>query len=309
MIFNCWKEMRWMNKIFKRSLASKRATYGILFSSPFIIGFLLFYLTPLIRSVYFSLCNITASTDGIAVKFIGLANYHKAIFVLPDFTITTLLSFQNLAVSVPAIIVYSFFLSIVLNQQFRGRMISRVLFFLPVILYSGILATISLDIFTSMANNSVSGNTETEIITANLTTMLLDNLPLPETFYEFLSSAVSQIYTIVTSSGVQILIFLAGLQTISPSLYEASSMEGATSWENFWKITFPMLSPLILVNLLYTIIDTFGGLSNTVMQMIFNTKSDLGLSSAMSWIYTLFILIIISVIYMGGNRYVYYENN
>ena len=126
---------------------------------------------------------------------------------------------------------------------------------------------------------------------------------------EFLSNAINGIYDIVVASGVQILIFLAGLQSISPSRYEASSMEGATAWENFWKITFPMISPIILVNSVYTIIDLFTNETNEMMKNIKSTIfNDIkyGYGSAMAWIY--FVCIAVILLIVGGliSRKVFY---
>ena len=135
----------------------------------------------------------------------------------------------------------------------------------------------------------------------NVANFLLEYTNLPLTIVSYLSEAVLGIYDIVIASGVQILIFLAGLQGISPSLYEASNMEGATGWENFWKITFPMISPLILVNAIYTIIDSFTSANNELMTEIKTTifsQLKYGYGSAMAWIYFLLIAVIILVV--GG---------
>lgn len=129
-----------------------------------------------------------------------------------------------------------------------------------------------------------------------------------ETIVNYLTGAVDRIYEIVSQSGVQILIFLAGIQTISPQLYEASKMEGATGYEAFWKITFPMVSPLILVNMIYTIIDSFS--RNELTDLIKTTgfvQFDFGLSSAMAWIYFLAISIILLISTYFVSRKVFYH--
>jgi ABC-type sugar transport system permease subunit len=145
----------------------------------------------------------------------------------------------------------------------------------------------------------------------NVSTFLMEYTSLPNSVISVLSSAVNGLYDIIIVSGVQILIFLAGLQSISPSLYEASSMEGATQWENFWKITFPMISPLILVNSIYTVIDLFTNETNEMMTEIKNTifkEIDYGYGSAMAWIYFVCIVVILALV--GGiisRRVFYYD--
>ena len=133
---------------------------------------------------------------------------------------------------------------------------------------------------------------------------------LPPQLVLYVIAAIDQIYDIIISSGVQILIFLAGLQTISPSLYEASNIEGATGWENFWKITFPMVSPLILVNILYSVIDNFTHPANQVMQMIRDIaffRNEYGLSATLAWIYFLVIFVILTIVMWVISRNVFYQ--
>ena len=126
---------------------------------------------------------------------------------------------------------------------------------------------------------------------------------------EYVTSAINNIYSIVNRSGVQMLIFLAALQSISPAIYESCKIDGATAWETFWKITFPMISPMILVNAVYTIIDSFTTDSNQVMTYISGVYSRTGgmvLSSAMSWIYFLIVILIVAVIAGIFSAFVFY---
>jgi len=129
-----------------------------------------------------------------------------------------------------------------------------------------------------------------------------------ETIVLYLTGAVDRIYQIISESGVQILIFLAGIQTISPQLYEASKIEGATGYEAFWKITFPMVSPLILVNVVYTIIDSFS--RNAMTDLIISTgfdNFDFGLSSAMAWIYFAVVMLILLITTYFVSKRVFYQ--
>lgn len=115
-----------------------------------------------------------------------------------------------------------------------------------------------------------------------------------------------QLLLVMWDSGVQILIFLAGLQTISPSLYEAAKCDGATKWESFWKITFPMLMPMIFVNTLYSIVNSFTNPNNFMMNHIisnvFGANGDYAYGSAMGWIYFVLIFIIIGFTFLLFRR-------
>lgn len=254
------------------------------------LGFVFFFLVPLLNSLKFSFSTIKASADGITLKFIGLNNYVEALTVNASFNRTLIESVTNMLVNVPLIVIFSLFLSVLLNQKFIGRSVARSIFFLPVILASGVIMTLE---STSLIEALNADNSGLKAINAlgsfELERMMLD-AGVNETIVSYLTNAVNRIYQIVSQSGVQILIFLAGLQTISPQLYEASRIEGATGYEAFWKITFPMIGPLILTNVVYSIIDSFS--NNSMTQLIRETgfaKFDFGLSSAMAWIYFVII--------------------
>ena len=127
---------------------------------------------------------------------------------------------------------------------------------------------------------------------------------------DYVVTAINNIYDIVNRSGVQMLIFLAGLQSISPAIYESCQIDGASSWETFWKITFPMISPMILVNGVYTIIDSFTTDSNSVMKFIANKYTQTNgnvISSAMSWVYFLIVMLIVGIVAAIFSSVVFYQ--
>ncbi len=294
------------------SLAKHRARAGVLFALPFIVGFLLFYLMPLIRSLAYSFSRISISDTGMKLSRIGWQNYKDALFVNTDFRDSLIHGFSSLLSSTLPIILYSFFMANMLNRKFPGRTLARVIFFLPMVLNSGVMYSNMNDVFSNAVGSAVStGAMSGTGATYDLTKEIMKLLPSSADFIvDTVSYIVSSIYTIVTSSGIQILVYLAALQSISPSLYEASSIEGATAWENFWKITLPMISPYILVNAVYTIIDSVTGLQNPIISLISNSRAvGYGLASAMSWIYLLASAAMLAVVYLVLNRFVYYENN
>lgn len=289
----------------KLTLRGKEAVAGYVFAIPFLVGFFGLFLPMLIKSIQFSFSNMTVEQGGYVLTKAannGLEHYSRALSIDPDFNLSLLGAVKDMAVNVPLIIIFSFFAANLLNMKFRGRGVARSIFFLPVILTSGIVLGIeSSDLLQATLGPEGMLSADDASTVFNVAGFLLNYTNLPSGIVMYLSQAVLGIYDIVISSGVQILIFLAGLQGISPSLYEASNMEGATAWENFWKITFPMISPLILVNAIYTIIDSFTSANNELMQDIKNTIfSDVkyGYGSAMAWIYFLVITVIICIV--GG---------
>lgn len=297
------------NKI-KLTLRGKEALAGYLFIIPALVGIFVVFLPMIVESISFSFHNMVVGDNGYelmpAAKN-GFEHYVHAFAIDPDFNASLLEAVKEMALHVPLVIIFSFFAANLLNQKFHGRAIARSIFFLPVILTSGVII--------GMESSDILINQETDEYMAsvmsflNMAKFLSEYTNLPHSVIAYLSSAVNGIYDIVIASGVQILIFLAGLQSISPSLYEASNMEGATAWENFWKITFPMISPLILVNSIYTIIDSFTNSDNEMMNKIRTTIFNdvkYGYGSAMAWIYFLAIAIIVLVVGALISRRVFY---
>jgi ABC-type sugar transport system permease subunit len=195
----------------------------------------------------------------------------------------------------------------------------RAIFFIPVILTTGLIDQIdqSNAVMNYMnaggidtGSSDVMGGGGTEIVSALDVTALLGNMAVGTELVEYVVNIVNNIFNIVNRSGVQMLIFLAGLQSISPAIYESCTMDGATGWETFWKITFPMISPMILVNTIYTVIDSFTRSSNSVMKYIDTIYQKVGgqvLSSAMSWIYFLIVLVLIGLVAALISGYVFYQ--
>ncbi|MGO4109779.1 carbohydrate ABC transporter permease [Paenibacillus sp. YAF4_2] len=292
-----------------RTYAEQKALLGFLFVLPWLLGFIFFFIIPLVNSFRYSLSKIEANSSGLKISFIGFENYINALTVNTSFNRTLTESIINMVVNVPLIVIFSLFLAVLLNQKFIGRSIARSIFFLPVILASGVIMTLETSSLVQAVNdqNQGSGGAIHALGAYELAGLMLD-AGVSESIVNYLTSAVERIYQIVSQSGVQILIFLAGIQTISPQLYEASKMEGATGYEAFWKITFPMVSPLILVNMIYTIIDSFS--RNEMTDLIKETgftNFDFGLSSAMAWLYFVSIMLILLISSYIVSRKVFYQ--
>ena len=211
------------------------------------------------------------------------------------------------------VLIFAFFIATVLNQNFKGRTPARVIFFIPVIMSSGVIAYFDnrqsmVDTYTSQGKLDVSASSNFDYSTLrSVVSGALNN----ETLSNIVLNAVDGIYSVITSSGVQFLVFLSGLQSISVNMYEAAKVEGATGWETFWKISFPMISPLILVNLLYTVIDLFLKKDNEAITLIdtaLQTASQYAQASAMSWIYTLIILAFVGLSFLIVQKFIVYQD-
>lgn len=291
------------------SLHERRALWGWVFIAPWIIGFAFFFMFPLIQSLIYSFSELTLTTTGMTLEFNGLANYIEALTVNVDFNRTLIEVVVNMLVNVPLIVIFSLFVAVLLNQQFKGRMLARAVFFLPVILASGAIYSIESGDFLQNLIAGAGGEdaAQTGFRSFQLELLLLD-AGINEYIVEYLTGAVDRIYEIVSASGVQILIFLAGLQSISPQLYEVAKIEGATGYEAFWKITFPLISPLILTNIIYSIIDSFTDNDmTTLLQETAFDQFNFGLSGAMGWMYFLVITIILLISTYFVSRKVFYQ--
>ncbi len=292
----------------RKDLARGNAIAGYLFISPFIIGFLVFLVYPLAQSLYMSFCQ-TDLGDGITYTWKGLEHYRYLFLSDPDYTKLLLQELQKMAIYVPSILVFSFFMAILLNQEFKGRTFVRAVYFLPVILASGVMIGLETNnsLLAGMQDVIAKDNTATSI-TQTLKDILLTG-ENGNKFFETIIDIVDQVYDIAIASGIQIIIFLSGLQTISPSMYEAATIEGCTAWESFWKITFPMISSLILVNVVYSVVDFFTRSDSALMEKVSDTMMvdfNFGRTAAMSWIYFVIIIAILGIVSLVISKRVYY---
>ncbi len=294
------------------SLDKRKARAGWIFVLPFVLGFVLVYLPIIVNSIRYSFSERAVVDKQVVYQFVGWANYKEALFDDPDFVKTLLEGLQTMALEIPMILIFALFMAVLLNQKMVGRAAFRAIFFIPVILSTGLMETIEAQnsLGEAMEGSGIddgSGtSTSTEIVSAMDLQQLFSGMAIGTELVEIVADAINNIYDIVNRSGVQMLIFLAGLQSISPAIYESVQIDGATAWETFWKITFPMISPMILVNAVYTIIDSFTTNSNTVMTFISSYQSDV-VASAMAWVYFLLVLVIIAAIAGLMSTFVFYQ--
>ena len=307
------------SKTKKRKIASldkKKARAGWVFVLPFIIGFLLVYLPIICKSIYWTFCTfelVSAGAGTVAVP-VGLKNYSDALLEDPNFVQTLLTGMKELLFDVPAILIFSLFMAVLLNQKMVGRGVFRAIFFIPVILSTGIMESISgANMLGAMmeGSGSIDGSQQSaasEIVSVMDIERLFSSMKIGQGLVEYVAKMINEIYDIVNRSGVQMLIFLAGLQSISPAIYEACRIDGCSAWETFWKITFPMISPMILVNGVYTIIDSFTTDSNSVMLYIKQVQQESEvLSSAMAWMYFLIVILVLAAAAGLFSAFVFYQ--
>ena len=285
------------NSVYK-TMRARNARHGVMFILPLIVGFLAFMLRPLIQSLIMSMSAVNISQA--EWPLVGIENYKYALTVDPYFNQYLVEEIPRMAINAVATLVLSFVIAVILNQDFKGRTLARAIFFLPVILSSGVLPGIeSQNEFYNMMQgiSDEIANQSGVNISASLQDLLMVS-GMGGGLFDVLFTMIDAIYDIVMASGIQIIVFLSGLQSISHSLYEAAQIEGCTAWESFWKITFPIVSPLLLVNSIYTIIDFFMKNDNKVMERInevMYSQFRFGESAAMSWLYFGVALLFIGV--------------
>lgn len=298
------------------TLSRKKARYGWLFVLPLCFGLIFQFGIPVLRSIQFAFSSVQVTENGMIPTFSGLSNFYIALMVNTTFREKAVQSLLNMLLNLPLITVFSFFAASLLNQKFKGRFLVRTLFFLPLVLAAPALMNFDAgDALQSMmgaSGNFKSSQSLTGIESVNLAQWLISSGVMPQTIAEYLASAADRIYDIIILSGVQILIFLAALQSIPPAMYEVAAIEGASAWESYWRITFPMTCPMILTCMIFTIIDSFTGANNTTLDMIEDTafnNFNFGLSAAMSWIYTVLILLLLGLVVLMMRKVVKkYEN-
>jgi ABC-type sugar transport system permease subunit len=265
------------------------------------------------------------ATGKMVETFVGWTSYSQALTASSsggDFLEILISGVADMILDIPMILLFSLFMAVLLNQKMAGRAAFRAIFFVPVILSTGIMNSLgntALDNYmesSSSINTGEEGNAAEEIVSSLDVQKLFADMAIGNGMLEYVTDIINRIYDIVNRSGVQMLIFLAGLQSISPAIYESVQIDGATSWETFWKITFPMISPMILVNAVYTVIDAFT-VESSVMRYISAAKTGgltgiakshpIPVATAMSWIYFLVVILVLGLVAAIFSSYVFYQ--
>lgn len=271
---------------------------GVLFVLPFLIGFIFLFFKPMLASIIYSFNVVGFDEQGMTLKFVGLDNYRYALFSDAEFLKELLAVAGSALAKVVVIMFMSMFVAMLLNQKFYGRLFFRTVLFLPVIFGADVILAIFAE---SDAYTMLSGTSNSLVSVGKETNVFLEELMRSFGFssgmMNALSSNIRGIFDLTWEMGIQTVLFIVGFQAIPPHLYEVCEMEGATKWETFWKVTFPLLSPTILLCLIYTVIDTFNSDNNVVRIISENMAHLLHYACAQTWLYTLIVFAFVMTIY------------
>ncbi len=295
-----------MNSKLKRArgIEELKSRYGLMFILPWIIGLIVFFLIPIFQSIFYSFCKVVVTSDGVQTTWIGLENYNDILNKDPNYEKLLKESILSFAYSLPIILVLSLILAMMLNQKFRGRVFFRALYFLPVIIATGkVMSYIFITTDEDLASMGVSGGMASGMISVEDLTGALN---MGTEVAEFISQAINNIFNLIWSCGIQIVLFLAGLQSIPASLYEASKVEGATKWEEFWFITFPMLSRITLLVGIFTMVELFVNERAPLVEQVYGKirGGQYDISSAMIWFYFLIACVIMGIVIFFFTKFV-----
>lgn len=274
----------------KLKIESKQKIIGFAFVAPWLIGFAVFSAYPLFYSLYMSFNKVKVSGSALKMEWMGWENYRKALFQDAEVMNNLIKVLQNTVIIIPIIVVFAIIMALLLNEEFKGRSLVRAIFFLPVLLTSGNL----IESLTAQGQGTVS------FLKSDTINSLLSNIG--GSLGETLTMVIDSFLIILWYSGVQMLILIAGMQSVNPSVYEAATIDGAGKWESLWLITLPNLVPFILLATIYTVVDQFTAPFNKIMDLIMshmnNVKTGYGYASAISFLYFLLILAIIGIVFL-----------
>lgn len=272
----------------KLKIETKQKLIGLAFVSPWLMGFAIFSAYPLLYSLYMSFNNVKVSGSALKMEWAGWANYDKALLRDAEVMNNLIKVLQNTAIIIPIIVVFAVIMALLLNEEFKGKSLVRAVFFLPVLLTSGNL----IESLTAQGQGTVS------FLKSDTINNLLANIG--GSLGETLTMVIDSFLIILWYSGVQMLILIAGMQSVNPSVYEAATIDGAGKWESLWLITLPNLMPFILLATVYTVVDQFTAPFNKIMDFIMehmnNVKTGYGYAGAISFLYFALILTVIGIV-------------
>lgn len=278
-----------------------KARYGYIFIAPWAIGMAIFFIIPIVQSMIYSFSDIDFET--FSSKFIGVENFDYVLNKDPYYIDNFLTAIKDMLISVPFILIVSLILAVILDNKFRGRLFFRSLFFLPVIITSGVV----LELYLKAASTNATEVAVSEAASFGMIDFseLLSGLNLPDAIEKYLSVALDNLFMLVWQSGIQIVLFIAGLQSIPDLLYEVSKVEGASKWEEFWFITLPMLGRTMFLVIVFTIVENITSSTNPIISQSYNFFNNLfyGRGSAGLWFYFIVVGIIMGIILAVYNKF------
>lgn len=281
----------------KKSLTveKRRSLCGYVFVLPWVLGFALFMLYPLIQSFLLSISRIT-DLKGLQLKVVGLENYEHLFTENIEFVPAFISTLKTSILWTPFILVFALIIALLLNQEIKLRGLFRIIYFLPVLLGNGYIF------------EELGGATNILEFPESIETAIA--FYFSPRLAEFIQQLIMQIISVSWKTGVPIIIFLAGLQSIPESYYEAAKMDNASGWYSFWKITLPLLSPIILLNAVYTLIDSFRSTDNEIAALIVNVvfkNAEYEYGSAMGWSYFIAVFAAVGLVLLIFRKAVIYD--
>mgnify|MGYP004648977533 FL=1 len=286
-----------------RGIEKLKSKYGFFFTLPWLVGVAFFFFYPLLQSVLYTFSDVSIKTGEIQIKFLGIENIKEILLRDADYTNNLGGAMGTFAYSFPLIMVLSLILAILLNQKFKGRIFYRAVYFLPVIIATGVVMEL---IFTTRSGDLSSMGTDASVRDNMISaSAVIDWLGLPSTISTYLDRILSQIMNLVWNCGIQIVLWIAGMQAIPDQLYEVSKVEGATKWEEFWFITFPMLSRITVLVIVFTMVDLITSKTDRVMTQAYQytQQQSYGTASAMLWVYFLTVGLLVGILIVLFNRF------
>ncbi len=289
----------------KMKYKNKRKLCGFMYTIPWIIGFVLFFAVPIFKTIWWSFNSVGVSENGgMSLTWAGFGNY-VSLFTeqVASGSRTFLQVFTNentnLLVNTPIIVIFSLFLAILANVKFKAQGVVRTVFFLPIVLGLKVIT----DLITITTGGDLVSRGNGLFSQGFAAMMLLRYTSISSDIILTITSYVDNIFQLVSRAGVQTLIYLAGLQSISPSLYEVAKIEGATTYESFWKVTLPLIGNITMFVVVYTIVDYFLGssIATEVYSFAF-TKSRIGIASALSVVYMINVLLVLFLVLLVSKK-------
>lgn len=292
-----------MKKKKYRGIEQLKARYGWYFILSWVIGVVLFFAVPVIQSIIYSFSDMAITENGTQTEWVGLGNYRYIINEHTDYLKWLSSSITSFLYSLPIIVLLSMVLALLLNQKFRGRLFFRALYFMPVIIAAGVV----IKLLSTMSGEDMTSSSVSDSVSGAMFSVqdIINVLDLPSEVAEYVQKIISNIFDLIWNSGIQTVLFLAGLQSIPSYLYEASKVEGATKWEEFWFITFPMLSNVTLLVIIYTMVELFINSNNTLVSQVYSLMraAVYDETSAMMWFYFLIIGAVMGLLVLAYRKF------
>ncbi len=284
-----------------KGIESLRSRYGYSFVAHWMFGLIVFFIVPVLSSIAYAFSDISILESGFQLKWVAFDNFKEVLFVNPEYLDKIRDSIFSMLYSLPIVVSLSLILAVLLNKRFPGRTVFRIIFFLPVIIASSVIVRLLADpsIDAPIFNLSAEGQGVIDYAA------ILGEFNLPVQITNILTFILSNSISLVWNCGVQTILFLAGLQGISESLYEVSKIEGANKWEEFWLITVPMLRHILSLVIIYTMISLFTSADNPIMTeaiALMKQSTFYGTASAMLWFYFIIVLAVIGLVLYLYNK-------